>query len=297
MSAQMPGVVVGIDGSPASDAALTYAGEQAAARRLPLTVLHSWHAVPVVAANMWGPTAPMVTDADVQQCAQEVLDRAGATISQRYPQLAHSEQLGQGTAANALIAASESALLVVVGGRDRPKHEPGWLGGVPLRLVAAASCPVVVVPGSPQLAGDIVVGVDGSAASEEAVAFAFEEASRSGRPLRALHAIDGMGGLSDGISDEVFTTAERQLSEALAGWQEKYPDVALTRVVCPESPLHELRYASHSASLVVVGSHGRGFFLRHVLGSVSSALLRVSTCPVAVVGAAASSEPPWGNGS
>jgi nucleotide-binding universal stress UspA family protein len=278
------GVVVGIDGSAASDAALAYAADQASRRRLHLTVVHSWHPVPVLATNMWGPMPPLVPETDVEGSAREVLAQAGATVTASFPQLVHTEQLVRGSAADALIGASETAQLVVVGGRDRQQHEPGWLGGIPLRLVAASASPVVVVPSAPQLLGDVVVGVDGSATSEEAVAFAFEQASRDGRPLRAVYAVDGMRGLNDSISDEQQATAERQLSESLAGWQEKYPDVDVTRVVCPESPLHELRYASHSASLLVVGSHGRGFFLRHVLGSVSSALLRVSNCPVVVVG-------------
>jgi nucleotide-binding universal stress UspA family protein len=287
-------VVVGVDGSAASDAALAYACDSAASRRLPLTVIHTWQSMPLLATNMWAPVPAPVTDAEVEQSARALLDAAAAAIAARHPDLAHQEILVHGSAADALITASEDARLVVVGGRDRQQHEPGWLGGVPLRLAAASHCPVVVVPSDPGLDGDVVVGVDGSAIGEEAVAFAFDHASRSGRPLRAIHATDGQHGqdrLDSNVSRDSVATAERQLSESLAGWQEKYPDVPVTRVVCPESPLHELRYASHAASLVVVGSHGRGFFLRHVLGSVSSALLRVSNCPVAIVGPAAASIP------
>lgn len=283
------GVVVGIDGSAASDAAVAYACDQAANRRLPVTVIHCWRSTPVMATNMWAPTPPFVSDSDIEQSAQQLLDQAAAMIRARHPDLALSAQLIHGSAAEALSTASEDAPLVVVGGRDRELHEPGWLGGIPLRLAATSHCPIVVVPSQSRRDGDIVVGVDGSATSGEAVAFAFEQASRDRRPLRAIHAIDGMLGFEDSVTEQARATAERLLSEGLAGWQEKYPDVTVTKVICSEAPLHELRIASRSASLLVVGSHGRGVFLRHVLGSVSSALLRVSNCPVAVVGPAADS--------
>jgi nucleotide-binding universal stress UspA family protein len=73
------------------------------------------------------------------------------------------------------------------------------------------------------------------------------------------------------------------LGEALAGWREKYPDVTVTPVVARDRAARALVGASHQASLVVVGSRGRGGFTGLLLGSVSQALLHHAGCPVAVV--------------
>ena len=160
---------------------------------------------------------------------------------------------------------------------------------MPLRLAAKSHCPVVVVPSEAHDTGDVVVGLDGSPLSEDALAFAFHQASRRGAGLKAVWAYDEMApssGLDTSLLADRRADAERQLGEALSGWGDKFPDVAVNHVVTEGPPLQALRAASSTASLVVVGTHGRGFFLRHVLGSVSSALLRVSDCPVAVVGPA-----------
>ncbi len=281
-------LIVGVDGSAASDDALAFACSEAAARGLALALLHAWQPFPAYASSsMWSPGPMTPTSGEVERAARSVLDRAAARVAGHAPRLMHAEYLVQQSPASALIDASEDALLVVVGGRDRAQHEPGWVGPVPVRLAARAHCPVVVVPSAPTLLGPVVVGVDGSATSELAVAFAFEQAARSGVALHAVLAFAPMTqptGLDTNLTPDMPENALRQLSEGLAGWAEKFPDVQVQKSVTSEPVLRELRRASQQASLLVVGSHGRGFFLRHTLGSVSSALIRVSDCPVAVVG-------------
>ncbi|MDT7537486.1 MAG: hypothetical protein QOI82_1071 [Actinomycetota bacterium] len=283
-------IVVGVDGSASSDAALLYACAEAAGRRLPLAILHAWQPFPTYAgAAMMGPGPIMPTPVEMAQFGQQVLDAAAATAGSFRPTLLHEEYLVQDAASNAMIEASESALLAIVGGRDRARHEPGWLGPVPLRLAAKSRCPVVVVPSEANVAGNVVVGVDGSPVSEEALAFGFHQASRRATPLTAILSYStstAPTGLDTSPFADRHADAERQLSEVLSGWSEKFPDVVVNQVVTEEAPLQALRAASSTAGLLVVGTHGRGFFLRHVLGSVSSALLRVSDCPVAVVGPA-----------
>lgn len=279
-------IVVGVDGSVASGDALRYACGQALARQLPMAVVHAWQPFTALSGSMWTLEPPTLSPAEAERASRSVLDRASDLVNELAPSVAHEQYLVQQPAAAALIAASERAQLVVIGGRDRELQEPGWLGPVPLRVAARAECPVVVVPSSPQIEGDVVVGVDGSSVSEEAVAFAFDEASRRNVRLRAVLAYSSTAyeaGLETSAFADVRELAERQLSEGLAGWSDKYPDVPVTKVVTPEAAVRELRKASRTASLVVVGSHGRGVFLRHTLGSVSAALLRVADCPVAVV--------------
>lgn len=286
-----PQLLVGVDGSPPSDAALRFACGQAVLRRLPLTILHAWQPYPAYASGaMMGPGQMAPAPVEMADIGRQVLDSAAKIAEDFRPRLVHTDRLVQGAAPGALMEASEGALLVVVGGRDRARHEVGWLGPVPLRLAAKSHCPVVVVPSEANVSGDVVIGVDGSEVAEDAVGFAFEQASRQGSALTALYAFNvgaGLTGLDTSLFADRRENARRQLSETLSGWCDKYPDVVVNSVVTDESPLRALRTASATASLVVVGSHGRGFFLRHVLGSVSSALLRVSDCPVAVISPAA----------
>jgi nucleotide-binding universal stress UspA family protein len=280
-------LVVGVDGSAPSDAALLFACAEAAERRLPLAILHAWRPFPAYAgAAMMGPAPLTPAPAELAQFGRQLLAAAAAVADAFRPTVAHEEYLVEDGAAAALLAAGERAQLVIIGGRDRARHETGWLGPVPLRLAAKSTCPVVVVPSEAHLTGEVVVGVDGSHLSEDAVAFAFDQASSRQAPLTAVWAFAAVQptGLYPSPFPDRSDDAHRQLSEALSGWAEKFPDVVVNQVVTDEPPLRALRVASSSACLVVVGSHGRGFFLRHVLGSVSSALLRVSDCPVAVVG-------------
>jgi nucleotide-binding universal stress UspA family protein len=69
----------------------------------------------------------------------------------------------------------------------------------------------------------------------------------------------------------------------LAGWQEKYPDVRVDRVVLRDRPVRALLRLAENAQLLVVGSHGRGGFSGMLLGSTSQALVYHSPCPLAVV--------------
>jgi nucleotide-binding universal stress UspA family protein len=131
----------------------------------------------------------------------------------------------------------------------------------------------------------VLLGIDGSPASELAAEIAFDEASRRGVELIAVHAwidftISEFPGLDSSV---VLSEVERSLAERLAGWQERYPDVTPVHlVIVLDRPARELIEKSESAQLVVVGSHGRGGFSRLMLGSVSNAVVRGVKVPVIV---------------
>ena len=78
------------------------------------------------------------------------------------------------------------------------------------------------------------------------------------------------------------TEAETVLAETIAGYQEKYPDVAVSRLVKEARPAKCLLDAARSAQLIVVGSHGHGGFPGMTLGSVSQAVLHGADCPVII---------------
>jgi nucleotide-binding universal stress UspA family protein len=135
-----------------------------------------------------------------------------------------------------------------------------------------------------------VVGIDGTPASEAAIAFAFAQASAHGADLVAVHAwtdvvpeaeyLSGAAALDFGPFEE---RAAEILDERLAGWQEKYPDVHVRRQLVRDRAASVLLRHGEHARLLVVGSRGRGGFRGLLLGSTSQQLLHHATCPVAVV--------------
>ena len=108
-----------------------------------------------------------------------------------------------------------------------------------------------------------MVGVDGSPTSDAAIGTAFEEASWRRAELVAVHAwleYTSDHVLSQGLDEgwEQAEQAERELlAQRLAGWQEKYPDVDVRRVVQQGRPVERLLEYAVGAQLVVVGSRER----------------------------------------
>jgi nucleotide-binding universal stress UspA family protein len=198
-------------------------------------------------------------------------------------------RLHQGDPVAVLLAESETAYEVVVGSRGYSGFTGVMAGSTAMALSAHAHSPVVVVRGSSARRGPIVVGVDGSATSELAVARAFDQADLEGADLIAVHVWHPLPAWVSGIAlderDRVEMAAEhhRLLSERLAGWQEKHPDVRVERVVAEGHVAQRLVDYADTARLVVVGSRGRDGFTGLLLGSTSHALLHHAPCPVVVV--------------
>lgn len=176
--------------------------------------------------------------------------------------------------------------MIVVGCRGHGALGRALLGSISTALVHHAHCPVAVIHDEvlPAPQAPVVVGIDGSPASELATAIAFDEASWRGVDLVALHAwSDADLGEVPGVEwSAVRSTAEETLAERLAGWQDRYPDVHVRRVVMVDQPARHLLCESESSQLVVVGSHGRGGFDGMLLGSVSSAVVHAARTPVIV---------------
>jgi nucleotide-binding universal stress UspA family protein len=283
------GMVVGVDGSVASNAAVCWAAREAAMRHIPLTLVHMVDAdVP-----MW-PQMPLSAGVAVWQEdeGRQVLAQAvkiAEDVLKSDPRIAIKSELRCSPPVPTLVDLSEEAEMLVVGSNGRGVVGRVLLGSVSSGVVQRARCPVAVIrdedPSMPRPEeATVVVGIDGSPASELATAIAFDEASRRGVELVALHAwsdieIFEVPGLD---WSAVKSEAERSLAERLAGWGERYPDVTVHRLVVCDRPARQLIEQSKSAQLVVLGSHGRGGFTGMLLGSVSNAVVHSIRTPVIV---------------
>ena len=285
------GILVGVDGSPPSKVAVDWAAREAAMRGVPLSIIH---VIQSPAVRMW-PEVPMPRDvlARMERDSEEMLSDASriakaATAETRQIHI-ETETIAGGVLPT-LIDLSKDAEMIVAGCRGTGPINRRLLGSVSRGLIQHAHAPVAVIHDEDPLMAypaksPVLVGIDGSPVSEAATAVAFEEASRRGVDLVALHVWSDFA-LYDVPETELPTLqrrAEETLSERLAGWQERYPDVHVRPVVALNRPVHQLLERSEAAQLTVVGSHGRGGFTGMLLGSVSLAVAESARMPVLVV--------------
>jgi nucleotide-binding universal stress UspA family protein len=144
-------VVVGIDGSPASDEALRVAIREAMLRAAHLRVVHVWHVPEGLYLSGYAPDVDLrVFENDARELLAAALTRAGAEIG-----AVHAESvLREGPSpARALIdeAESHNAELLVVGTRGLSGLREAVLGSVSHACCRHARCPVLVVPDAERL--------------------------------------------------------------------------------------------------------------------------------------------------
>jgi len=290
-------LAVGYDGSAHASAALDWATAEASRRGLGLHVIYAIDHPALTSGSVQ--SAPMVP-AQLFAEAADVVARGASHAADQYPELSITTHAVVGGAAVALVQASESASLVVVGSRGRGPATSAVLGSVSFAVTAHAYCPVVVVRGEalaqPGPYHPVVVGVDGSTTSQAALEFAANVAAAARAPLRVLCAWHPPAGDSwastywDTVAqdDGDFERNQRDSAAGVAGeavaWvQLSHPHLAVSAEVVSGQPGPSLGHASGGAGLVVVGSRGRGGFTGLVLGSVSHAVITAAQCPVAVV--------------
>lgn len=273
-------IVVGYDGSAGSQLALRWAAQEARKRGAGLTVCHAW-----APEDLELPVEPPAGDLARWQ-AEEIADRGLRDAEPIAGSDGVRPLLVCGPPARVLCERSATAGMVVAGYRGRGGLAGLLLGSVAWQLAGHGHGRIVIVRGPGRLAntapGPVVVGVDGSAASRAALAFATEEAALRRTHLVATCALADAPGQLGGAR-----ALEEEFSRLLTGWEKEHPGVTVLRRVTQGTPRAALLEAAAQAQVLIVGARGRGGIPGMPLGSVATALVHHATCPVAVVRPAA----------
>jgi nucleotide-binding universal stress UspA family protein len=139
-------VVVGVDGSPVSTAAVEFAFEEASIRRLGLSAVHAWTpAFRDLPPGQSGELMKSMVVADFEGDELRLVGESMAGWRERYPEVDVRQILFNGEPTEGLVAASAGAALLVVGTRGRGGFKSRLLGSVSRDLLHQAACPVAVV--------------------------------------------------------------------------------------------------------------------------------------------------------
>jgi nucleotide-binding universal stress UspA family protein len=294
-----PAVVVGVDGSADGRAALAWAAREATARGSGLRLVHAW-SVP----STDGIVGRHMVDA-LRAAAEQLVEDEAAHARHLAPDAPVTTRLEYGDPAVAIVQSSDEAELLVVGSRGRSPIAGLVLGSVSRAVVSQATRPVVVVASDATSRGGdasgsaprpVVVGVDDSPEARTALRWAAAYARERELPLRVVHAfqprhVAGVFGMAELQPDALWRSdAEAALARVLDDEIGSPDDVEVEALTARDGPAAAVLAVAAGASLVVVGSRGRGRAVSALLGSVSGAVLAGARCPVVVVPAATAAD-------
>ncbi|GAA1388120.1 universal stress protein [Catellatospora chokoriensis] len=297
-------VIAGFDSSPSSLDAASFAADLALRRQAPLHLVYGYLS-PLYGYGVAGIVGRYFDESAIRESIDRSLTDAVETLRRRFPELGEvvARQVVGGPA-QVLIEQSRTAAVTVVGSRGVGGFAELLVGSVSSQVAAHAHGPVIVVrppvpdhrigpgfeqpPPAVKPAGPVVVGVDGSAASQAALAFAADEALSRDVPLVAVHVYGPQLWLHADPHSATGHAAEdrarRLLADAAAASSTARPQLNLqTRLVHSLNTEHSMIEISRGATMIVVGCRGRGGFAGMLLGSVSRALVHHAHCPVVVI--------------
>lgn len=272
--------VVAWSPGPASAAAVEWALERARSvgGAVELVAVLDDVLAPAASGEVDGP-GPVTVRAAVEAAVEQARESS--------PGVPVSGRVVHGFVVRALARETAMDRLLVIGTRRRRRGRLGYGWSYGAQVAALAHGPVAVVPegGTGERSG-VVVGVDGSPASWEAVLFAADEAERTGRSLRIVHASQERGiPVTDSDVRAILLAEHRRALETVAGrLREARPSARPELVLTEGAPAHALLHAEPAPALVVVGSRGVEGWTRLLLGSVSHDVLAALDAPVVVVG-------------
>lgn len=284
------GIVVGVDGSPWSNAAVGWAADEALRRGAPLTVVHVLAPRP---ERMWPPPPAQHEferryEERGRRLVADAVEAADAAVSAD-PRVSVRPLMCSGHAVPTLVDVSGDADLIVMGRQGEDAGSRRRLGSVSCGLVFQARCPVAVIhdgyPWMPRPSyAPVLVGVDGSPASELAMSLAFRAAAARGVKVIAMYCW-GYGQSIDATDAEMqpdLRAGGDALEQLLVDWRRSFPDIEVEARFVYGRPSVRLIEASESAQLTVVGSRGQGGFPGMLLGPVTTAAVQSVRTPLIV---------------
>ncbi|MEV1063620.1 universal stress protein [Streptomyces sp. NPDC050263] len=265
-------VLVGVDGSSSSLAAVEAAAREAVRLGVELGLVHAceWPAASVPpGVHPWDPGGSGSCGS-----ANGALTEAERRARSAAPAVRVTHTVLMGEAASVLETESRGASLTVVGSRPVSRAGSGRRGSVAARLAAHGSSPVLMVRGRPDSAGPVVLACDDGHVGRRAAEFAFAEASARETDVVVLNGFATRNGRPrNGLGPH----------DPLAALREKYGDVTVRRPRVRGGTRRAVIEASTQAQLVVVGARRRGEWPAVLQATISRAALRRAGCPVAVI--------------
>ena len=281
-------IVVGVDGSEHADRAIVWAARQATLEHRPLTLMHAFDPVGrtfVGALELEGDNRLELLHS-LRRAARITLDDAVQRVREIGPDLDVRCELVDSDPRQALVDASKTAHLLVMGSRGRGPVRGLLLGSVSVAVSQLAECPTIVCRPR-RVAHDtpgVLVGADGSAASRPVIDFAFRQASLRGVPLTVMHCFwEMVAADSSSVRVEVPADMRLLLAESVAGFRESYPDVEVHLELARGLVDQVLVNAAPTADLLVVGGHHKDVVARLLHASMAAAVLERAVGTVAVV--------------
>jgi nucleotide-binding universal stress UspA family protein len=277
-------VVIGVDGSADADAARQWAMQHASSRpNAQVVLVHAWFV----------PATHGLAGADqferLRAKAARLLVEAEHAI-RTASDIAVTTRLEYGSGATAILECARGADLIVVGTRGRGPVSSLLLGSVSREVVSGSDVPVAVIRHDHAIQrGPVVVGVDDSRAARAALRWAADHAHRHGLPLKVVHAFQpqhlaGLFGMTRFQPDVAWRAeATRALERLIRDEVGEPDDLELAALAAQAGPASGVLGAAEGASLVVVGTRGRGGAASVLLGSVSSEVLQRARCPVVTI--------------
>lgn len=140
-------IVVGVDGSPSSKAALRWAVAQAERTGASVQAVIAWHYPVMIGGYAWAPVSAVPTE-DFEEIADKTLAETIADAVDPATAVRIEKVVREGNAAQVLIEAADGAELLVVGSRGHGGFSSALIGSVSQHCAHHAPCPILIVRGS-----------------------------------------------------------------------------------------------------------------------------------------------------
>jgi nucleotide-binding universal stress UspA family protein len=283
----------------ATDGSKDAAAATAFLRELPLPTSSKLRIVTAMSFPTFALEPPPVRDfkRSVLEDARRVVDEARATLAPRGFDIETSAVIGSPKDEIPRIAGEWNADLVVLGARGLGRVKRFLLGSVSLAVARRVSCPVLVVKGRARKLASILVGMDGSEDSFQALRFLLSLPLARQTKLRLLSVVEPiryptsapgavrghLARMLKEVENERRGELEKVLDKAAAQLEGSLTRVTRSTPTGNPADVIVAVAAAHDADLVVVGARGLGGMTRLLLGSVSEKVLGYARCPVLIV--------------